>query len=76
VNAPVGVTGREALSDRELEALRVLAEGLANKEIAARLFVSEGTIKSHVQRIMRKLDADTRTHAVARARELILIRLR
>jgi DNA-binding NarL/FixJ family response regulator len=66
-------TGGEALSDREMEVLRVMAEGLGNKEIGARLFVSEATVKTHVQRILRKLDAATRTQAVTRARELMLI---
>jgi DNA-binding NarL/FixJ family response regulator len=50
----------------------VRAEGLGNREIAARLFVSEATVKTHVQRIMRKLDATSRTQAVARGRELML----
>jgi len=62
----------EALSGRELEVLRVMAEGLGNREIAARLFVSEATVKTYVQRIMRKLDATSRTQAVARGRELML----
>jgi DNA-binding NarL/FixJ family response regulator len=50
-----------------------MEEGLGNKEIAARLFVSEATVKTHVQRILRKLDVATRTQAVTRARELMLI---
>jgi LuxR family transcriptional regulator, maltose regulon positive regulatory protein len=53
--------------------LRVRAEGIGNREIGERLFVSEATVKTHVQRILRKLDASSRTHAVARARELMLI---
>jgi DNA-binding CsgD family transcriptional regulator len=69
----VEASGREALSGRELEVLRILAEGLGNREIAERIFVSEATVKTHVQRIMRKLDADSRTQAVARARELMLL---
>jgi LuxR family maltose regulon positive regulatory protein len=69
----VEAAGGEALSDRELEVLRVLADGLGNREIAEKLFVSEATVKTHVQRIMRKLDAASRTQAVARARELMLI---
>ena len=68
----VEASGGEALSERELEVLRVMAEGLGNREIAARLFVSEATVKTHVQRIMRKLDATSRTQAVARGRELML----
>jgi LuxR family maltose regulon positive regulatory protein len=76
LNAPVDAveaSGGEALSDREMEVLRVLAQGLANRDIAQRLFVSEATVKTHVQRILRKLDADSRTHAVSRAHELMLL---
>ncbi len=69
----VEASGREALSTRELEVLRVMAGGLGNREIAGRLFVSEATVKTHIQHIMRKLDADSRTQAVARARELMLL---
>jgi ATP/maltotriose-dependent transcriptional regulator MalT len=65
--------GGEALSDREMDVLRVMAEGLGNREIGERLFVSEATVKTHVQRILRKLDAASRTQAVTRARELMLI---
>lgn len=54
------------LSPRESEVLALLAEGLGNKEIAARLGVSENTIKFHVSSIMDKLDAGSRTEAVAR----------
>jgi DNA-binding CsgD family transcriptional regulator len=65
--------GGAALSEREMEVLRVLAEGLGNREIGERLFVSEATVKTHVQRILRKLDAGSRAQAVTRARELMLI---
>ena len=69
----VEATGGEALSERELEVLRVMAEGLGNREIGERLFVSEATVKTHVQRILRKLDSTSRTRAVARARELMIL---
>ena len=69
----IGVAAGELLSDRELEVLLVMAEGLANRDIARRLFVSEATVKTHVQRIMRKLDSKTPTQAVARARDLMLL---
>lgn len=69
----MGAGGGEALSDRELEVLRILAQGMGNKEIAERLYVSEATVKSHVQRILRKLNAESRTQAVARAREAMLL---
>lgn len=55
------------LSDREREILGLLAEGVANKDIAARLFLSPETVRTHVRNAMRKLDADTRTQAVALA---------
>ncbi len=63
----------ESLSDREFEVLRVMAEGLGNRAIGERLFVSEATVKTHVQRILRKLEASSRTEAVARAREGMLL---
>lgn len=56
----------EALSSRELEVLAMLAEGLGNKDIAARLKISEHTVKFHVSSILGKLRATTRGEAVAR----------
>ncbi|HEY3081528.1 MAG TPA: LuxR C-terminal-related transcriptional regulator [Chloroflexota bacterium] len=63
----------EPLSDRELEVLALIAGGASNGEIAARLVVGMSTVKTHVNRIFRKLDADSRTQAVARARSLGLV---
>jgi DNA-binding NarL/FixJ family response regulator len=57
----------ESLTPREVETLEMLAEGLSNKQIAARLHISEHTIKFHVNSILGKLDAGTRTEAVIRA---------
>ena len=54
----------EALSPAEIRVLRLIADGEANKEIAVRLSVSEGTIKAHVRNLMSKLGAKDRTHAV------------
>jgi DNA-binding NarL/FixJ family response regulator len=54
----------EALTPREIEVLRLLAEGLGNKEIAARLGISEHTVKFHVASVMGKLGAASRTEAV------------
>jgi NarL family two-component system response regulator YdfI len=54
----------EALTPREIEVLRLLAEGVGNKEIASRLGVSEHTVKFHVASIMGKLGAESRTEAV------------
>jgi DNA-binding NarL/FixJ family response regulator len=62
------------LSDRERQILSMLADGVPNKEIAARLFLSPETIRTHVRNAMRKLDADTRTQAVALAiRERLIV---
>ena len=52
------------LSPRELEVLRSVAAGLANKEIGAALGITEGTVKSHVSHVLRKLGAESRTEAV------------
>jgi DNA-binding NarL/FixJ family response regulator len=54
----------EVLTPREVEVLRAIAEGLANKEIAARFGISENTIKFHVASVMGKLGAGSRTEAV------------
>ncbi len=63
----------EDLTPRELEVLQLLAEGLANKAIAQRLGVSDHTIKFHVNAILGKLGAQSRTEAVVRATRLGLI---
>ena len=55
------------LTQRERDVLRLLADGLANEEIGKRLFISAETVRTHVRKAMIKLDADTRTQAVARA---------
>ena len=60
----------EALSDRELAVLRLLQTDLSQREIAARLFVSFNTVKTHTRSIFRKLDVSTRPEAVRRGREL------
>ncbi len=58
------------LSERELEILAKIAEGLSNKEIAQRLNVSPNTVKTHVANVFEKLGAKRRTDAINRAREL------
>lgn len=65
----------ETLTPRELEVLAMLAEGVGNKEIAARLHISEHTVKFHVASILGKLGASSRTEAVSRGirRGLILL---
>ncbi|MFI5260087.1 MAG: LuxR C-terminal-related transcriptional regulator [Candidatus Limnocylindrales bacterium] len=63
----------ELLSRRELEVLGLIAEGLSNKDIGERLFVSPQTAKVHVRNIYSKLEVSSRTQAVARARQLGLL---
>jgi DNA-binding NarL/FixJ family response regulator len=55
----------EALTAREVEVLALVAEGVNNRDIAAKLFIGEGTVKSHIKSILGKLDATSRTEAVA-----------
>jgi len=57
----------EPLSDRELEVLALIAEGLPNRDIAERLYISLSTVKSHTASIYGKLGVHSRTEAVARA---------
>ena len=56
--------GVEALTPREIDVLRMIAAGSANKEIGAQLSISEETVKSRVKNILLKLGANDRTHAV------------
>lgn len=79
VPAPATFTRDEArvialgLTPRELEILERIAEGLSNREIAERLFVSENTVKTHSSRVFDKLGARRRTQAVQIGKELRLI---
>ncbi len=63
----------ELLSQRELEVLRLIAEGLSNQEIGERLFLALDTIKGHNRRIFDKLEVKRRSEAIARGRELGLL---
>jgi two-component system, NarL family, response regulator DegU len=63
----------EPLSERERDVLRLLADGLSNREIASRLILAEGTVKNHVSAILEKLHAANRTQAARVAREQGLI---
>jgi LuxR family maltose regulon positive regulatory protein len=69
----IGERLSEPLSERELEVLALVAAGKSNGEIASSLFVSLSTVKTHINNLYRKLGARSRTHALARARELDLI---
>jgi DNA-binding NarL/FixJ family response regulator len=60
-----GKEGTDMLTAREREILKLLADGMSNGDVAAKLFISQETVKSHVRHILTKLEADTRTHAVA-----------
>ena len=65
---PAFLSGKEQtdmLSRREREILQLLANGLSNADVAKQLFISQETVKSHVRHILTKLEADTRTQAVA-----------
>lgn len=61
------------LSERELDVMRLLADGRTNREIAAELFLAEGTVKNHVTNVLAKLGARDRTQAALRARALGLL---
>ena len=65
----------QPLTEREMEVLRLLAQGDSNKEIAAALFISERTVKYHVSSILGKLNADNRTEAVTIAAQHGLVKL-
>lgn len=73
VAAPISVDQEKitnlGISDRELEVLQLISEGLSNFEIGERLFISESTIKTHVSSLFVKLDVKRRTQAVTRAKE-------
>jgi DNA-binding NarL/FixJ family response regulator len=68
-------TGEDELTPREMDVLRLIARGNANKEIAAQLSIAEDTVKSHVTRILDKLRANDRTHAVTIGLERGIIEL-
>ena len=65
----------QSLSPREIEVLRMMAEGLGNKEIAWRMKLSEHTVKFHISSIFTKLDVSSRTEAVTLGVRLGLVPL-
>jgi LuxR family transcriptional regulator, maltose regulon positive regulatory protein len=71
--AGTGTTAADDLSARELDVLRLLPSEMSLREIGSALYVSHNTVKTHAARIYRKLGADTRAEAIARARELRLL---
>jgi len=66
--------GAQSLTDREIEVLRLVAQGKSNSEVAAELFLSQGTVKTHVGRILAKLELRDRIQAVVLAYETGLVR--
>lgn len=70
---PAIVTANFALSPRETEIITLMAEGYLTKEIAVRLQIAEGTVKSHRKKIHEKLDVISKSQAISRARELLII---
>jgi DNA-binding NarL/FixJ family response regulator len=62
---PPRLTAAQDPTPREIEVLQLVSDGLVNREIGARLFLSEETVKSHIRHILAKLQARSRAHAVA-----------
>lgn len=73
VTLPAADSDFEALSERELDVLRLIVEGASNREIAQQLIVSLGTVKKHINNIFLKLDAHSRTQAIAVAKKQNII---
>ena len=67
------INSESGLSDREVDALKLLAEDLSNQEIADKLFISLNTVKTHLKNIFLKLEVDNRSGAIAKAKEMGLI---
>jgi len=75
ISRSVQIPFDQSLSGRELEVLQLIAHGATNQEIAERLVITVGTVKSHINHILGKLDAHNRTEAVACARSLGLLEI-
>ena len=73
-DAPLILASPDALTEREVQILQLVARGLSNREIAELLFITVGTVKKHNNNIFGKLQVKSRTQAVVRATELGLIR--
>ncbi|MEQ1764598.1 MAG: response regulator transcription factor, partial [Pyrinomonadaceae bacterium] len=63
----------DPLSDRELEVIQLVSQGLSNQDIGHKLFISAGTVKRHISNIYQKLDVHSRTQAAERARNFKLL---
>jgi LuxR family maltose regulon positive regulatory protein len=72
--APAGDAMKEPLTRKEIRVLQLLAEGYSNNAMAEKLFVSDSTVRTHLRNINMKLDAKSRTQAVAIARKIGVIR--
>jgi DNA-binding NarL/FixJ family response regulator len=70
---PAGGALPDPLSEREIEVLRMIADGASNREIAAGLVIAEGTVKNHITSILAKLDSTDRTEAAVKAKRLGII---
>ena len=70
---PSAVPGLDRLTEREVEVLRLMARGMSNSEIAGQLYLGEATVKTHVGRVLGKLDARDRVQAVVAAYESGLV---
>ncbi len=71
--SPVAQPLDEPLSEREREVLRLVVDGLSNREVAQELVLATGTVKKHINNIFTKLNVRSRTQAAAQARELGLL---
>jgi ATP/maltotriose-dependent transcriptional regulator MalT len=67
------IQANAALSTRELDTLKLIAEDLTNQEIADKLFISLNTAKTHVRNILLKLDVEKRAQAISKARDMGII---
>lgn len=74
VSSSHGIPPDVALSKREMDVLKCLAQGMTSAQIAKNLFISENTVKTHVRHILEKLEASNRAEAVSRAIQLGIIR--
>lgn len=70
-----GESTHDSLTEREKEILKLLVQGLSNRDVAEKLFISEKTVKNHISNIFRKLEVTDRTQAVVKALKLGMVKL-